>query len=80
MESTNPQLEALVNLFKINNKDTKITSTDVVPMPSLPTQNRYILIDRSSRADVLYKKLFFKISQKSHENTSSEVIYEKRCS
>ena len=76
MESTNPQLEALVNLFKINNKDTKITST----MPSLPTQNRYILIDRSSRAEVLYKKLFFKISQKSHENTSSEVIYEKRCS
>ena len=75
MESTNPQLEALVNLFKINNKDTKITSTDVVPMPSLSTQNRYILIDRSSRAEVLYKKLLFKISQKSHENTGTRVSF-----
>ena len=45
MESTKCQLETLINMFKVNNKDTKIIPTDVVPVPSPLKWNRHILID-----------------------------------
>ena len=32
-------------MFKVNNKDTKIIPTDVVPVPSLLKWNRHIFID-----------------------------------
>ena len=45
MESTKCQLETLINMFKVNNKDTKIIPADVVPVPSPLKWNRHILID-----------------------------------
>ena len=44
MESTKCQLETLIYMFKVNNKDTKIIPTDVVPVPSPLKWNRHILI------------------------------------
>ena len=45
MESTKCQLQTLINMFKVNNKDTKIIPTDVVPVHSPLKWNRHILID-----------------------------------
>ena len=45
MESTKCQLQTLINMFKVNNKDTKIIPTDVLPVPSPLKWNRHILID-----------------------------------